>query len=246
MIKFRVVPFLLAAAASIYGQQSVQPNSKPSFVKVFVREFWSDQKVFLTTPLHMSGRQFATEFLPLAGSTTALTFGDTSASRFAARRPDLRHVGNVISQAGSAYSLLGLTALTGTWAYTTHHPVEGHMVWNAVLTLADTQVDRLGLVAMLQRERPEVHNARGDFWAGGSSFPTGHGMSTWGMASAVAHTPGCKRWVAITLYSAAAAVSFGRWASLKHFPADILAGGVLGFWEGRSVARRHPYVPGEP
>jgi membrane-associated phospholipid phosphatase len=105
------------------------------------------------------------------------------------------------------------------------------------------------LKVTLRRERPEFDRSGGAFfrstWNG--SFPSGHAMVSWSIASAIAHRyPG---WLTqLSVYSLAAATSVPRITAEKHFPSDVLVGGVLGWLVGREVfERRHsdwnPVVP---
>ena len=64
-------------------------------------------------------------------------------------------------------------------------------------------------------------------------------MTTFAVAASISHTPGCPRWIKITAYGVATAVSVSRWGAQRHFPSDILAGGALGYLMGTSVAAHH-------
>jgi membrane-associated phospholipid phosphatase len=87
------------------------------------------------------------------------------------------------------------------------------------------------------RQRPGEGNGNGDFWrhhAMNTSFPAGHAMFTWTMATVVAHEYP-KPWVKVLAYGAISAVSVSRMLARDHWASDMLVGSVLGFSIGRHI-----------
>lgn len=96
------------------------------------------------------------------------------------------------------------------------------------------------------RERPNVDNARGNFYqtsAGyDSSFISGHAMVSWSSAAVLAaEYP--KIWQQTLIYTAASSVSIDRVLALEHFPTDVLLGSAAGWLIGHYVARAHHHHP---
>src|SRR5262249_12185260 len=75
----------------------------------------------------------------------------------------------------------------------------------------------------------------GDFGAGGTSFPSGHAIQTWSIASLLAHEYKHQKYVGVTAYSLAAIVSASRIAAQKHFASDIVGRLLLEWFIGRVV-----------
>lgn len=100
---------------------------------------------------------------------------------------------------------------------------------------------------IFQRERPFSHNGEGRFFAGNwksGSFPSGHSMFTWALATVVANE--YPKWpVQLLMYSMAATVSTTRVTSGVHFPADVFAGSAMGYLVGRYVAHQDNRWPGD-
>jgi hypothetical protein len=98
----------------------------------------------------------------------------------------------------------------------------------------------------LGRRRPLTTNAGEFFHPGGDSFPSGHAMYSWAVASVIAHEyPG---WVTqASVYALATGVSLARVTGRKHFPTDVLVGSALGWGIGHVIYKRHhdPMLPGE-
>ncbi|MGD1157982.1 MAG: phosphatase PAP2 family protein [Terriglobia bacterium] len=94
-----------------------------------------------------------------------------------------------------------------------------------------------------QRARPTFaggyvrdHNADGTFFAGGTSFPSGHAAAAFALATVVSQRNGGKRWVAPVAYGLASLVATSRITVRTHFPSDVFVGAALGLMIGRHVA----------
>lgn len=108
--------------------------------------------------------------------------------------------------------------------------------------LADALIVVESLKTVAQRPRPtrdggrvRVHNADGEFFTGGRSFPSGHAIQGWALATVVACRYPDRRWVAPVAYSLAGFVSVARTLHRQHFPGDTFVGGSIGFMIGRHV-----------
>ena len=98
---------------------------------------------------------------------------------------------------------------------------------------------------MFDRQRPLQGQGNGEFEAStsprwNSSFPSGHSIETFTLASVVAHEYPHKRWVQILAYCYAGGVVGARLAANQHFPGDVMGGGALGWFIGDYVyGKRH-------
>lgn len=112
--------------------------------------------------------------------------------------------------------------------------------------VADSVVMYTAMKLVFQRERPFSGGAEGKFfsanWTSGS-FPSGHSMFDWTIASVIAHE--YPKWpVALAMYSMALAGSGSRVTAGVHFPADVVVGSTFGFLIGRYVAAQENHLPG--
>ena len=93
------------------------------------------------------------------------------------------------------------------------------------------------------RLRPEEGNGHGDFFVNhsfDSSFPSGHAMLTWSMATVLADEyPSTKS--RIFWYAVGSTVAATRVVGQKHFTSDVIVGSAAGYLIGRYVfhARHH-------
>jgi membrane-associated phospholipid phosphatase len=108
---------------------------------------------------------------------------------------------------------------------------------------AETLLDSLIVVEVLKpiagRNRPDSNSERGEFFEGGTSFPSGHAIESWSLASLVAHEYEHTVWVPVVAYGLAGVVSAARFAAQKHYASDIVAGGAMGWFIGRYVYKTH-------
>jgi hypothetical protein len=80
---------------------------------------------------------------------------------------------------------------------------------------------------------------RGDFFRGGTSFPSGHAIHAWSVATVIANEYSDHRSTQVAAYGIATVVSLARFTGEKHFLSDILVGSVLGYGIGRYVYHAH-------
>jgi membrane-associated phospholipid phosphatase len=106
---------------------------------------------------------------------------------------------------------------------------------------ANTLPVYLGLQLITGRERPNEGTGNGRFWrnnALNSSFPSGHALFAWSMASVIAHEYP-RSWVKWLAYGTATAVSVARFSGREHFPSDVVVGSVIGYLIGRHIFQAH-------
>ena len=210
----------------------------------------SDQCLLFTSPFRAPKHDLAW-LIPLGVLTGALLATDQhNFNAHIHSTPGAAQWSNAVSNVG----LMSLAALPAAMAGFSRLEYRPRLEEGAVLSMeaaTDSLIVTGALKLVLRRERPNIDGASGGFfqssWADGS-FPSGHAMVGWSVASAIAHRyPG---WLTqLAVYSLATAASVPRITAEKHFPSDVVVGGVLGWLIGREVfERRHtewyPVAPG--
>jgi membrane-associated phospholipid phosphatase len=204
----------------------------------------SDQKAIWTSPFHTSKRD-AKWWLIFGGATGALIAADKYVSKNAPDPAWLQHLGNHASDLGQPYVLLPMATgfyLAGTKLGNDRFREAGLLSFEAV---ADVAVVEFALKSLFDRQRPYDAQGNGQFEAStgaryNSSFPSGHTIVTFAMASVVAHVYHDKLWVKLLAYSYAGGVAGARLAANKHFPGDVMAGAAIGWFVGDYVySKRH-------
>lgn len=209
---------------------------KPLFRKLFLN-IALDQKDIFTSPFHIS-RDNALEWIIPAAAVGALIPVDTHlANAFENSRGQVRWGGR-ISDIGASYTLIPIVAgsyIYGAWR---DNPKGREIGVLGTETLLDSLIVVGVMKEVFRRNRPDEKHA-GDFWGGGSSFPSGHAIQIWSIASLLDHEFQHKRIVGITAYTLAGIVSASRIAAQKHFASDVVAGGAMGWFIGRYVYNTH-------
>jgi membrane-associated phospholipid phosphatase len=232
-VKLRTFCFLLAVLpAQLVAQQPPSGNAATRFF----RDVTLDQKRIWTSPFHMTQRQFWTLAVPLVGGTVGLKSLDNRIQRELPNTQDQYKWGGRISRLGSGYSLgmaVGATTLGGHYA---GRPDVAQMGRDGAEALVSSLIVTYAMKAVTWRERPDGLHSRGSFYSGGDSFPSGHAMASFAVATAMASNRRCPKWLAVTMYGAATAISLSRVASNRHFASDIYFGAFTGVLIGKSIS----------
>jgi membrane-associated phospholipid phosphatase len=209
---------------------------KPLLRKLFLNIVLDQEEIF-TSPFH-ANRDNALEWLVPVAATGGLIAADTHiANAFENSRGQVRWGGR-ISNIGASYTLIPIVAgsyVYGAWRDNAKAREIGVLGTESLL---DTLIVAGVLKEVARRNRPDQTNP-GKFWGGGTSFPSGHAIQVWSVASLLAHEYKHKKIVAITAYSLAGIVSASRVAARKHFASDVIAGGSMGWFIGRYVYDTH-------
>jgi|GraSoiStandDraft_24_1057298.scaffolds.fasta_scaffold00336_2 membrane-associated phospholipid phosphatase len=209
---------------------------KPLFRKLFLN-IALDQKDFFTSPFHVNRHNVFDWLVPMA-VTGGLIAADTHiADAFENSRGQVQWGGRV-SNIGAAYTLIPIVGgayVYGAWRDNAKAREIGVLGTESLL---DGLIVAGVLKEVFRRNRPNEKNP-GDFWGGGTSFPSGHAIEVWSIASLLAHEYKHQKFVGITAYSLAAIVSASRVAAQKHFASDIFVGGTMGWFIGRYVYDTH-------
>lgn len=213
-----------------------------------VKTIGSDELYFLKYPFQKKAIKWDILFL---GATAALISTDENVLH---QVPQSWHNNSItISNAalGADAGIAGGIFLTGLITHDDHATETG-------IRTAEASIDSVILYgaakAVFARQRPFSGTGEGNFFSGNwtsGSFPSGHSMLTWTIASTVAHEYHSP-WLKVLVYGLATAVSTTRVTAREHFPADVFVGGVLGYGIGAYVAHRdsygnpksHPYSEG--
>lgn len=214
---------------------SDQDADHPGLVKRSVKRVLKDQERIYRGPFKPSN--FKWDALVLAG-TTVLLIED-------------RHIENnlpsghfTLYQATSDVGIaalgagLGAVWLRGIKTNDAHEKETGELTLE---TLVNTFLIYTPMQFIAGRQRPGEGNGHGDFFKHRSintSFPGGHAMFTYAMATIVSHEYS-QKWVQALAYGVASAVTVSRFLAKDHWASDMWVGAALGIGIGADVFHAH-------
>jgi len=247
----RLVGALLCCLLAGYARaQSSVPNPAPASqaakptsnddseshvtLKSLPKNILQDQEAFLTTPFRMQSQNLFF-VVPAIFATSILVGSDTKIEAHLPKSSSTINLAANASNAGMA-ALLGAGAglfLLGEKNHDEHERETGFLAGEAAM---DAYIDATAFKYLSGRERPDTGNNRGNFFAGGDSFPSDTSAVSWAAASVIAHEyPGPL--TQLFSYGTAAGVSVARVVGQKHWVSDAVIGSALGWYLGRQIYR---------
>ena len=226
---FRVADFQLETLAADSptpdaADASAQSDQHEGFVKRSFIRIGQDQKRLYLAPFEPHNLKWDALVLVGAGAFLAAD----------------RHIENNIPhsnftayQATSDIAIAGLAgSLAGIYLYgaKTEHRHARETGELELETLINTFLIYTPMQLIFARQRPDEGNGQGDFFkhhAVNTSFPGGHAMFTWAMASVLADEYP-KPWARVLSYGAASTVTFSRFMARDHWSSDMFVGTALG------------------
>jgi hypothetical protein len=219
-------------------------------VKSSLKSFFKEEKTIWTSPVKLNKNSFNYILPAIASIGIAYTF-DKPINR------ELTYLNNhntFASDANKNITYLGdgavnvgissLFMLNGV-IFKNHQSFEAGYLSTKAIVHAGVVVYVLKTIA--GRERPYYDNHQGNFHffnkldAGSAyhSFPSGHTITAFSMATVIAKTYSDKKWVGATAYGLATMVGLSRIGLNKHWSSDVLTGAILGYAIGNMTFKIH-------
>ena len=214
------------------------PSATPSLEKQFFKNVLRDQKAIWTAPFHLRGRD-ARWLAPLGIGTAALIATDRSTGDEIAESRKQLNASRFVSYAGSGYGVGGVALTFYLFGRAKHNERARETGLLGAEALVDSALVVTALKEIAQRSRPLAGKDRGDFFDGGSSFPSGHSIEAWSLATVIANEYHDRRLVQVVAYGIAGAVSVARFTGQNHYLSDVLVGSAMGYGIGRYVYHAH-------
>lgn len=199
---------------------------------------WLDQREIWASPFHMH-RKDVKWWLGFSALTAALIATDPRTEHTFENSRGQVIWANRVSDIGSTYTLIPIVG----GFYGLGVAFDDAKARETGVLGGEALLDGLILVEVLKtaagRSRPNARNENAEFFTSGASFPSGHAIASWSLASVIAHEYGHKKWVPFVAYGLASLVSAARFGAQQHYASDIVAGGAMGWFIGTYVYRTH-------
>ncbi len=223
---------------------TAQADKQEGFVTRAIKRGLEDQKQIWSTPFHRKNLKWDALFV--AGTATLVAVDEQVLHALPNTQVSTSsNVSNaLIASEGAA--LGGIFFIGGLHGGDSHAKETGIV---GIEALANSFLVYLPLQVIAGRQRPNEGTGEGTFFKNHSvntSFPGGHSMFAFTMATVVAHEYP-RWWVQLLSYGAASAITGARMTAKDHFPSDLLVGGALGYLIGTHIfhARCNPELGGD-
>ena len=241
---------LLIGSSSAFAQtsapasapQPAPPAKTSTLEKQFLKNLLADQKAIWTSPFKVQTDDLKW-LVPFTAGTATLIATDRGTGDWiadvGAEHSDLVPVSKGISYAGDHYVVGGAAAAFYLIGRATGNERARETGILTAETLINSWIVSGVIKGVTQRGRPDSGEDRGRFFTGGTSFPSGHSIQIWSIATVVAHEYHDQKWVQVTAYGTATLVGLSRFTAQRHYLSDVLVGSSLGFLIGRYVYQTH-------
>jgi membrane-associated phospholipid phosphatase len=209
----------------------------------------TDQKRIWLFPVSIAHGRHWKPILAVTAITAGLVALDPVDERYFRRTTDFRHFNTIFS---GNHTSLAITAapvslyLAGLIGRDTYAKNTALLAGEAV---ADAEILTLVMKNVSHRLRPVAippHGDLSDTWfqdkgytlGGAGSFPSGHTIAAFSVATVFAKRYRTHRWVPYVAYGLAGTIGFSRVSLLSHFPSDVFMGAALGYSISRFAVLR--------
>ena len=218
--------------------------------KKLPRRILTDQKDIWLFPTQLARGRYWVPTLAIVGGTAGIIVADPKiAPYFRKHSGNLDDMNDVfdgtITSAETA--LVPLSLLAAGYIRQDSYQVNTSLL--AGEAYVDSAIVDLAMKFITQRKRPYnippsgpfndtfFNNGKSRFSEG--SFPSGHAIGAFSIATVVANRYHHHRWVPIAVYGLATAVSLSRVTTSAHFPSDVFLGASLGYVIAKFQVLRH-------
>lgn len=234
-MKFASSSLLLAFASAHLLAQETKP----------FQNFPKEQLHIWTSPLRVEKKQLPW-LIAFGAGAAALIAADKHISHQLPNSEAQLRWGTRLSRTGSSYGVLAIGGGLLATSALRHDTRMRRTAFASIESLGHSLALTYGLKLIPSRERPGSGSGQGHFWSGygdafggNKSFPSGHAMESWAVASVIAHEYKDKAFVPWLAYGFASMVSASRVAAQRHYVSDVAIGAAAGYLLGSLVHSRY-------
>jgi membrane-associated phospholipid phosphatase len=255
LVALLALPTLLKRAdAQETGQNGPEPSpftapeEKPISWKKLTPNILHDQGRIWTFPVEVAKGRHIGPSLAFAFTTWAAVALDPADTPYFSRTTTFNGFNKVFTSTRTAIGIAAAPALLYIVGQARHDPYAQKTAILCAEAGADVELMDFVLKSATRRLRPADIHANGDFnnsffkYQGSlprsatlASFPSGHAIGAFAVATVIADRYHHKRWVPWVAYGLASVVGFSRVSLQAHFPSDVFAGAFLGYAVGHYI-----------
>ena len=216
-------------------------DERPVSFKLLPSNFLEDQKAIWTFPAGLAKGHHWKPALGFAVAATALVALDSHDTPYFRRTDSFSGFNKTFSGRNTSLAMAIIPASFLVEVVAHHDSYSEHTALLAGEAVADSELLAWVLKDASHRNRPSAISPHGDFsdtWSEArgsvfgkySSFPSGHTIAAFSIATVFAERYRKHRWVPWVSYGLAGLVGFSRISLQAHFPSDVFAGAALGYF----------------
>ena len=227
--------------------QGPRVSDRPVSWKLLFGNVIADQKQIWSFPARLAQGKNWIPTTAVVGTTAGLMFLDSSEARYFRTTTTFHGFRNIVTGNATAIGMGAVPASLYAIGLVRKDSKMQRTALFAGEALADTVLVQTALKDIARRVKPARYPTSGWFSSkgpptsylrGNGSFPSGHSMAAFSVATIVARQYGNHRWVPYVAYSLAAVVGFSRLPLNVHFLSDVVMGGALGYSISRFTVLR--------
>jgi len=220
---------------------------RPVSWKLLYHNVIADQKHVWSFPARLVQGKNLLPTAAVVGTTAGLLFLDPHEAGYFRQTTTFHGFRNIVTGNGTAIGMGAVPASLYAIGLIRKDSKMQHTGLLAGAALADIAIVQTILKDVGRRVKPSRFPASGWFESkgpptsyirGNGSFPSGHSMAAFAVASVVSRRYGNHRWVPYVAYSLASLVGFSRLPLNVHFLSDVAMGGALGYSISRFTVLR--------
>jgi len=209
-----------------------------------------DQRRIWTFPLKLAKGKHWIPALAVTGVTAGLIALDPHDTPYFRRTDNFDGFNRVFSGTTTAIGIATVPASLYLIGFKRHDAYAQQTALFAGESVGDALILATVIKAVSRRSRPSSIPPNGDFsdtwfktgwgssFTGDASFPSGHTIAAFSVATVIARRYRSRRWVPWVAYGLAGLVGFSRVTNQAHFPSDIFLGAALAYSISRFVVLR--------
>jgi membrane-associated phospholipid phosphatase len=228
------------------GQSSSNPNGlsepgeRPISWGLLVPNMFADQKGIWLSPVRLVKGRHWKPVLGFFAATGGLVALDPTEASYFRSSSGFHTFDQVFSGTNTGIAMAAVPVGFYAAALIRHNTYDQHTSLLAGEAVLDSELLAAIMKSTIRRLRPSAVPAgagftdtftdgKGGFFSGQGSFPSGHAIAAFSIATVFADRYPRHRWVPWLAYGLAATVAFSRLPLQAHFSSDVFVGAVFGY-----------------
>jgi membrane-associated phospholipid phosphatase len=237
-----------SSAAPSSTAQAQTPEREVSWTKL-PRNLLADQRSIWLSPAKLKEGKYWIPTVAILGTTAGLIALDPKPAHYFRNTSTFEGFNNAFSGTNTSLAIFAApVAMYGIGLIRKDSKMQSTALFAGEAVL-DSEIVATVFKDISRRTRPADIAPDGNFshtwfqgdWkplSGNSSFPSGHTIAAFSVATVIARRYGNHKWVPYVAYGSAALIGFSRMTLSAHFASDVFVGAALGYSISRFAVLR--------